>query len=88
MWDVDPFAFPQSLPDFDNVGAAYKFKTSNELRRALLIFRLCGIPPLVQNSRRLIDASYKACVVQPATSHCMLRVSGIVASPRFSLKSP
>ncbi len=37
------------IPTFDNPQVAYKCKSTKELLRAYLVFRLCSIPFLVNN---------------------------------------
>lgn len=53
------FSSPQSSPpkpilDFQNTAEAYKSKTTAELIHALVIFSLCTIKPLVDNSEMLL----------------------------------
>ena len=71
-------ALLQAIPDFDNAEVAFKAKSTMEMHRALLIFRLCGVQPLVANSRRLIDTSYKVGV------HLFQEELGIQQSTVFS----
>lgn len=53
--------FQQLAPDdlnFDDAKAAYKSRSTFNLVRSLVIFKLCGFRPLVQHARRLIDLGY------------------------------
>eukprot|EP01064_Diplonema_japonicum_P023502 TRINITY_DN3393_c0_g4_i1.p1 TRINITY_DN3393_c0_g4~~TRINITY_DN3393_c0_g4_i1.p1 ORF type:complete len:582 (+),score=116.27 TRINITY_DN3393_c0_g4_i1:55-1800(+) len=43
-----------SQVDFTNAREAYKSKTNMELLRAIVVFRLCTIQPLVRNAQKLI----------------------------------
>lgn len=44
--------------DFSDHQSAYKDKSFFELTRALVVFKLCSIQPLVRNSKSLLDLSY------------------------------
>lgn len=47
----------QSVPNFSDAQAAFESKTTFELLRAWLVFRLCGVKPLVSNAKPLLQMS-------------------------------
>lgn len=55
-WVVRPLS-SSSIPDFEDYAVAFRFKTTRELLRAAICFRLCRISFLVDYAEEILDVS-------------------------------